>query len=967
MTPIEDVFRREGRPIVFNPNRPLRLDDQDAAFLIMEGTVDVFAVPLADGQAAGARIHLHRVDSPGLLLGLSETGSNPAVALLAVPGLDAQAMGLPRARFLSLLREGDLVETAGRFLSGWISALATGRTGELVPRDAIELKAGPPVALSPGKTARASGDLVWISRMEGGFNLLGREEAAVGVEVPTVPLTGAIWLRIREPVVLKIETLAEYIEKEPDLPGLAHYHRLILAMVAADLERREKEAEDRRRRQADYQQKAQQDALRDIAMLMADSRDQSPKETAPMEEPLLAACRMVGGALGIAVQPSPRSAEKQGLETRLDSIARASRMRIRRVLLTGAWWHKNHDPLLGFWKNSERPCSLLREGQRRTRLWDPENGSTRLVDAAVAEELEFFAYQFYRPLPDRPVSAGGLARFAARRLRGDLWAVLVLGGLGALLGLAIPIGTGIVYSAIIPEAARNRLVQLAAGLFVCALGAALLDIVKGLAILRIETKSDADIQSAVMDRLLSLPVAFFRRFSAGDLAQRVLGMAVIRDSVTIFTTQSGIAGLFAAANLALMFWYDVSLALVALVFITAVALLLLFVTVLKIKRVRLMTDMEGRITGMILQFIEGISKLRVAGAETLAFARWAKDFSRQKRVAYLCGSLRNLQTLSNAVFPALGLLLLFGWVSAYRSVMGTGTFLAFLAAYTNAQTGLVQLFSALGAALEAAPLFERMSPILQTTPEIDDSKASPGELSGELEISSVTFRYQEDGPEVLKDVSLKVQPGQFVALVGGSGSGKSTLLRLLLGFEQPQSGGIYFDGKDLSTLDLREVRRQIGVVLQGGSVMPGSILDNIRGAANYPLEDVWEAARMAGMEQDIRDMPMGLHTFVSPGGENLSGGQRQRLLIARALIRKPRILFFDEATSALDNRTQDIVSQSLTRLKATRLVIAHRLSTVIGADCIYVLEKGRIIESGRYDELMKQNGPFTALVRRQIL
>jgi ATP-binding cassette subfamily C protein len=260
-----------------------------------------------------------------------------------------------------------------------------------------------------------------------------------------------------------------------------------------------------------------------------------------------------------------------------------------------------------------------------------------------------------------------------------------------------------------------------------------------------------------------------------------------------------------------------------------------------------------------------------------------------------------------------------------------------------------------------------MQPILRTSPELDENKESPGELAGHLEVRGATFRYSENGPAILQDVSLEIKPGEFIALVGRWGSGKSTLLRLLLGFEKPQSGGIYYDGKDLSTLDCREIRRQIGVVLQSGRVAPGSILDNIRGAANLSEDDVWEAARLAGLDEDIKNMPMGLHTFVSPGGETLSGGQRQRLLIAGALIRKPRILYFDEATSALDNRTQEIISSSLSQLRATRVVVAHRLSTIVHADCIHVVDKGRIVESGTYSGLLKEDGVFAALVKRQII
>jgi len=298
--------------------------------------------------------------------------------------------------------------------------------------------------------------------------------------------------------------------------------------------------------------------------------------------------------------------------------------------------------------------------------------------------------------------------------------------------------------------------------------------------------------------------------------------------------------------------------------------------------------------------------------------------------------------------------------------MSGGTFVAFNTALTQVITAVIGLGAAFAGVAQIIPLFERVKPILETLPETDQAKADPGELVGDIDVEDITFRYSADGPAVLQNVSFRARPGEFVALVGPSGSGKSTILRLLLGFEKPESGSIYVDAQDLATVDLPAVRRQMGVVLQSGQLSPGTIYTNIVGTSPFTLDEAWEAARGAGLDQDIRRMPMGMHTIVMEGGGGLSGGQRQRLLIARAIVAKPRILLFDEATSALDNRTQAVVTESLDRLNTTRIVIAHRLSTVIKADQIHVVEAGRIVESGRYEELMALDGAFAALASRQL-
>jgi ABC-type bacteriocin/lantibiotic exporter with double-glycine peptidase domain len=366
-----------------------------------------------------------------------------------------------------------------------------------------------------------------------------------------------------------------------------------------------------------------------------------------------------------------------------------------------------------------------------------------------------------------------------------------------------------------------------------------------------------------------------------------------------------------------------------------------------------------------------MAKLRVSGTESRAFAAWAREFSAQKDLSMRARRVSNGLTVFNSAFPVISLAVVFSYAA---HLMGqpllrgftTGAFLAFSAAFIQFQSAALQLSSTIGSVLGIVPLFERAAPIFETLPEVDDGKRHPGELTGLLEISHLNFRYGPDMPLVLHDLSFSVKPGEFVAIVGPSGSGKSTMFRLLLGFEKAESGAIYYDGQDLAGLDIQAVRQQMGVVIQNSRLASGTIFNNIIGLAPLTLDDAWQAARMAGLDRDSQEMPMGMHTVVSEGGGNLSGGQRQRLLIARAIVKKPRIFLFDEATSSLDNQTQSIVSHSLDALQVTRIVIAHRLSTVINADRILVIEKGVVVQCGAYRELVNQKGIFCELAKRQL-
>lgn len=357
----------------------------------------------------------------------------------------------------------------------------------------------------------------------------------------------------------------------------------------------------------------------------------------------------------------------------------------------------------------------------------------------------------------------------------------------------------------------------------------------------------------------------------------------------------------------------------------------------------------------------------MAGAEERAFHLWAKEYSHKRQISFRMSMIQNIQAVIHSVLPIITNIIFFSAFLSSQTSLTVGNFLAFLAAFGTVNGALMSLSSTALGLLSIVPFYERGKPILEALPEVNVDRQDPGPLSGQIELNNVWFRYSENDPWVLKGITLRILPGMFVAIVGPSGQGKSTLMRLLLGFEEPDSGAIYYDGKNLETLDLRAVRRQIGTVLQHGMVTQGTIFSNIAGSANLSLDDAWEAARMAGLAQDIEEMPMGMNTMVPDGGGTLSGGQRQRLLIARALVRKPRILLFDEATSALDNETQAKVMQSISELKATRVVIAHRLSTVMEADLIVVLNEGQIVQTGTYAELMEQPGLFAELAQRQLV
>ncbi|QUW95625.1 NHLP bacteriocin export ABC transporter permease/ATPase subunit [Streptomyces sp. V17-9] len=707
-------------------------------------------------------------------------------------------------------------------------------------------------------------------------------------------------------------------------------------------------------------------AQADRTLLASIGKRSGQRTTAADADATYAACRLVARAAGIPLAEPARGGTESDRLDPVERVALASRVRTRSVRLEDRWWRDDVGPLVGQRTLSGAPVALLwrRGGYVAVH---PATGRETPVEKANAGEFEPRAVMFYRPLPERRLGPLRLLRFCLAGTRGDLTGLLLAGLVTVGLGALVPIATGKVLGEFVPKAQTGLIVQVCLAVMLSSVVAAAFMLLQNLTILRLEGRIEATLQPAVWDRLLRLPTKFFTERSTGELASAAMGISAIRRllaGVGPTVAQSVTVG---AVNLVLLLWFSVPMALAAIGMLVVVAGVFLGLGLWQVRWQRRLVKLTNKLNNQAFQTLRGLPKLRVAAAENYAYAAWAERFAHSRELQRRAGRIKNLNAVLGAVYLPLCTLLMFMLLAGpARGSMSAAEFLTFNASVTMLLTSVTQLTGAFVSGVAALPLFEEIRPVLDATPEVRTASTRPGPLSGAIEARRLSFRYTDDGPLVLDDVSFDVRPGEFVAVVGPSGCGKSTLLRLLIGFDRPLSGSVLYDGQDLAALDRSAVRRQCGVVLQHAQPFTGSILDVICGTEPYTPEEAMAAAEMAGLAEDIKRMPMGLHTIVSGSGA-VSGGQRQRLMIAQALIRRPRILFFDEATSALDNETQRTVIESTKALNATRVVIAHRLSTVLDADRVIVMEDGRVAQQGPPAELLADtNGRLHELVRRQL-
>ena len=972
-TTIAELAARSGTSVPCAGNLPVSLDDPDSVWFIDRGTVNLFLVEFKGGVEQAAPQHLLRRESGWLLPGVAsdkrdkDQGTTLGLIVKGLPGTVLKR--LPKT-CLSEVHPTELAEQFDSWLTGFTDTLS--RFATPLPRPTALAEPGltqthPPCTLSVRHgvawvTAPSSGAILYMGLVDHAE----LSEASASRE-SLLPLTRTSWLTLMDGATLSGESTAALARRGMLLTALASFHAVAFALERlnrrlavvddANLER----ARTISRRTAE---RAARQRLFNIYDLPID-RDASVEDTA-----LADALQVIGRHEGIAFKIPVRSGPSDsplGLADVLD----ASGVRARRVRFKaeGKWWRGDSNAMLAFRAEDGQPVALVPGMFGSYREIDPVSKRSVRVTADRAAELGEDAWMFYRPLPAEGVKPADLLGMALQGSAADLARLVIAGLPGGLIKLVPALALGFVANQLTAGASAGVIYAAAVTVAGFGLLGALLHLLQNTAMMRLEGRSSSRVEAAFWDRLMRLPARILHRHPVGDLAMSGMTFQSIRDGLQGLVADSLLSIIFLLPVFAVIFFYDATLGGVALAFSLVSLLITVVLGLRQISPYGRMIRAVRRVAGGLFQIVRGIAKLRVENAEGSAFAIWARDYREQKRAELDLGAQEAHLRAFGAALPFIaGGVLLFATVAGGSRNLPVGDFLVVYVLFITYQSAIARLGESFGAVAGMLPAFEQMRPLLAAVPETEVEGQPVEYLGGELLFDRISFKYDPDGPVILDDVTIRARPGEFIAIAGESGAGKSTLFRLALGIDRPTAGAVYFDGRDLRHLNLKQVRRRIGAVPQSVGLHPQDIWDNMVGHNDeVTTEEVWKAARVAEVEAQIKAMPMGLLTTVGGSGAVLSGGESQRVTIARSVIGNPRIMLFDEATNWLDNESQAKVMRNIAALTSTRIVIAHRLSTLEQADRIYVLQAGKVVQSGSFSELMEVGGVFKDLVKRQIV
>lgn len=654
-------------------------------------------------------------------------------------------------------------------------------------------------------------------------------------------------------------------------------------------------------------------------------------------------------------------------EGQIDYSLRPHGLMKRQVVLEENWWKDAFGPILAYTKEGGEPVALLPLKFAGYYYFDRETGKKVKLNKQTAELFEREAYSFYKPFPQRKLGIVDLMLYIKGCLTMSDCVIILLSTLAVTgIGMLMPRITKALTGPVITSGSVSVLIGISIFMLCTAIATQLISTVSSMLNTRVQTKATLGVQAAMMMRVMSLPANFFRKYSAGELTSRSQSVNQLCSLLLGMVVSTGLTSLTSLLYITQIFSFAPALVVPSLLIILTTVAFTTISSVVQIRISKQQMELGAKESGITYSMISGVQKIKLSGAEKRFFARWLGMYSDSAELTYAPPMFIKINGVITTAISLISNIVLY--YLAVKSGIDQSNYFAFTAAYGS----VMGAFSSLaGVALSVGrikPILDMAEPFLNAEPETSNNKEIVTKLAGGIELNNVYFRYNENSPYIVNNMSLKIKPGEYVAIVGKTGCGKSTLMRLLLGFEKPEKGAVYYDGKDLNRLDLGSLRRNIGSVIQSGGLFQGDIFSNIIiTAPHLTLDEAWEAAEIAGIADDIRAMPMGMQTLISEGQGGISGGQKQRLMIARAVAFKPKILMFDEATSALDNKTQKQVSEALDGMGCTRIVIAHRLSTIRHCDRILVLDGGSVIEEGSYEQLIEQNGYFAELVSRQRL
>ena len=624
----------------------------------------------------------------------------------------------------------------------------------------------------------------------------------------------------------------------------------------------------------------------------------------------------------------------------------------RHITLSERWWAYCTGYMMGFMADDNTPV-ILKPGFTDYTFIHPKTNQA-MTASRHADLLKQEALITCLPLTEDDLTVKSILRYAANSLsKYDLLYVLMAGIGVALLTMFTPYVSKLIFSEVIPSGDADQIVPIAVLLFSAAVGLTMVYIARNLVVVRIKDKVEYALQTALMSRLLQMPATFAKRFTPGDLSNRLLSLSRVSSNLTASFLSMLLTFLFSFVMVAQFFIYGGPLLYTGIIVVLIRIAALILESHYTQKVQRSVNASGSRLIGMLFALFSGIQKIKTTGAEFRAFHQWAKAYAPTEAYS-------SRQPLASFVLTGIGYclrllpMIVTMWAAWYYH-LALSDYIAYCAvlgivcqAVSNLQ-GITSLMSRM------LPEIQLCRPILTGKTEAKENANVVKTISGQVDIRALKFRYADDMPLLFDGLNLSINSGDYVALVGASGCGKSTLMRLMMGLEKPLSGSVFYDQYDVGDINLRSLRRYcIGICMQDGQLVEGTIRDNI--IFNNSLltdDDAWEAARMAALDGDIRNFPLGMDTPITVDGKGVSGGQRQRILIARALVRKPKVLFLDEATSALDNISQHIVVENLAKLKCTRIVIAHRLSTIEQCNRIIVLKDGRVAADGNFEELKK--------------